>query len=140
MKFTLPFLLLCVIALVRCGKQDTDNIETFELNKPFAARTGVLYQQADGPLEIRFKKVVEDSRCPVEVICVWSGLLAADLSLQAGGVYGQDTLSTYQNPPLLRTFAYFQDYKIELQDALPLPTDKGIPQDMYFLKLMVTPK
>jgi len=43
------------------------------LDKEFSLGLGQSAMTADGKLVIKFKAVLEDSRCPVNVVCVWAG-------------------------------------------------------------------
>lgn len=44
---------------------------------------------ADGALAITFDGVVEDSRCPADVMCAWSGMVVVALRVEAVGEQGQ---------------------------------------------------
>jgi hypothetical protein len=56
---------------------------------------------------ITFKEVIEDSRCPKNVTCIWEGRVSAILEIEGGGASGQTVLSA----PGLSTGLFVQQYR-----------------------------
>ena len=88
-------------------------------------------------LEIRFEEVVEDSRCPKNVNCIWEGRVSAVVEISTGdssqqlkltqpGLTDQHTMETYKD--------YQLTFKVE-----PYPEEgKEIAADEYRLLLIVS--
>jgi hypothetical protein len=87
-------------------------------------------------LEIKFEEVVEDSRCPWEVTCIWEGRVTLsvevkvndvsdDIELSQPGLTDQSVVATHEG--------YQFTYKVE-----PYPeAEKTISEDEYRLLLVV---
>ena len=89
-----------------------------------------------GPLRITFTGVSGDSRCPVDVVCVWEGDAVADLTLSqpTGAV---ETRELHTSNPRSATYGGFQ---IELVRLDPAPrSTQAIPPASYRLVVRVTP-
>lgn len=129
-------LLLCY---VQCGKPEAEtSSETFELGKPFAAQVTTQYVELNGPLSLSLKQVISDSRCPLEVTCVWAGSTEIALFFQKDGQSEADTLSSNRYGGWSDS-TFFQGYKIKFLDVAPeAKAGIVIPQDKYRLKLLVT--
>jgi hypothetical protein len=52
------------------------------LNRPFEIKVGDSRQVADTDLTIRFENVVEDNRCPAQVICIQNGRAGIQLIVE----------------------------------------------------------
>lgn len=82
-------------------------------------------------LTIRFIAVLEDSRCPIGLECVWEG--NAEIKIEVN----QKTfrLNTTLEPKELE----FMDYKIRLISVYPYPVENEvINPDEYKIKLLIT--
>lgn len=89
-----------------------------------------------GPLRITFTGVSGDSRCPVDVVCVWEGDAVAELTVSqpAGAVESREL---HTSSPRAATYGSFQ---IELVRLDPAPrSTQTIPPDGYRLVVRVTP-
>ena len=51
---------------------------------PFGLRLGGEAEIAATGVIVRFSEVLEDSRCPINALCVWSGVLRIALTVSAG--------------------------------------------------------
>ena len=104
-------------------------------NKEAAAKIqkmeGVLYFKEgesmflkDHDMTFTFTKMLEDSRCPKEVNCVWEGVATAEIELM--GTYTRPVkvkLSTQSNPQRgYDNKAFFNGYRYTLVEANPYPT------------------
>ena len=79
-----------------------------------------------GDLTIAFDAVLEDSRCPLEVLCFWEGNAAVRLILTDGtGGSTAVTLKMSHGPRKVE----HQGVTIFLEDLKPYPTETG-PQDL----------
>jgi hypothetical protein len=89
-----------------------------------------------GALRITFAGVTGDSRCPVDVVCVWEGDAVARLAVsQPPG--DPETRDLHTASPRSATFG---DFRIELVRLDPAPrSTQTIPPDGYRLVVRVTP-
>jgi hypothetical protein len=88
-----------------------------------------------GPLRITFTAVSADSRCPVDVVCVWEGDAVAELTVSqpTGAV---ETRELHTSSPRSTTYDGFQ---IELVRLEPVPrSTRTIPPESYRLVVRVT--
>lgn len=124
---------------VQCRKPDPDlGSETFELGKPFETQVTTSYTEHNGSLTLTLNRVISDSRCPKDAICIWEGSTEIALSMQKDGQSRTDTLSSnrYMSWP---DSALFQGYKIKFVGVAPdAMAGVIIPQAEYRLKLLVT--
>jgi hypothetical protein len=88
----------------------------------FTLRPGQQKRAAGGELRIKFVSVVEDSRCPVGVDCIWAG--NAQIKVIATDERGEKkemTMNTTMGPQ----GDQFAGYAINLVSLTPVPTAKG---------------
>jgi hypothetical protein len=92
--------------------------------------------QVDG-LTLGFERVAEDSRCPIDALCVWEGDATVVVSLRArSGEPVSFELHTGGGRP---REAGFGDYTVRLVALLPaLRSDRAIPPADYRATLIVT--
>jgi hypothetical protein len=136
------------LVLAACGQEATDPFESvpdaadianavsFEAGKPFRIRAGTIARVGDDGLLIGFRGVSEDSRCPVDVVCVWEGDASARIMATVGRAEwtGFD-LHTRLDPREAR----FNDWKIRLIGVEPYPrSDRRIDPGDYVATLEVS--
>ena len=84
---------------------------------------------------ITFNRVTEDSRCPVDVQCVWAGDAKIELTISRASVPG-DTRVISLTPPNSETTA--GDVKIRFVSLAPAPRQSEPPASRaYVARLMV---
>lgn len=76
---------------------------------------------AGDKLKICFDKVIEDSRCPADAICVWQGAAVAEFSLTKNHETASFRLSTINMPPNYIKDTILMGYKIEFINMSPYP-------------------
>jgi hypothetical protein len=88
-------------------------------------------------LSVRFAGVWEDSRCAVDVQCVWAGNAIVRLALYAAGTAATEaSLNTTLDPKSV-TFA---GYSVRLAGLKPLPrSGTAIPGSSYVATLEIRP-
>ncbi|HUQ18646.1 MAG TPA: hypothetical protein VM099_03445 [Gemmatimonadaceae bacterium] len=130
--------LLSVLALTACAVVGTSSPNTkvvksgedFELSP---TETAIVDQ---GAVTLTLVKVNEDSRCPIDVQCVWAGDVA--LALLVG------TNSNARNPSTIHTnldprTTIADGYKIEAVSVQPAPRSQStIPQSSYRITFRVS--
>lgn len=124
---------LSSMASLACGGSATD------------APSAVVDRQAElapgqtaqvGPLRVTFTGVTGDSRCPIDVVCVWEGDAVAQLLLSEPS-RGAETRELHTSNPRAATYGAFH---VELVRLDPAPrSTQPIPPASYRLIVRVTP-
>ena len=92
---------------------------------------------ASASLRVLFMEVVEDSRCPTQVTCVWEGRARVSLLVTQAGAEHAVVLHA---PPGSPRAVEVGGYRVEVQDLLPVPeTSEGVEADRYRLVLKAMP-
>lgn len=107
--------LVCALCLAGCGKDDSP---TAPSAFPISVTLAPGQQQNAGGLLLRFNDVIEDSRCPVDVMCVWAGEGTLSVSASTGGISGHYQM-TINNADKKRLVV--GDYQVELVTLQPYP-------------------
>ena len=85
-------------------------------------------------ISVTFQEVLEDSRCPVDVTCIWAGL--AEVSLRVAVSGNEKELSLSNSPP--ENSAVFENYTFRLIRVRPAPrANQNIDSSAYFVTVMV---
>jgi len=106
------------------------------IGQPFQLRAGDSAFLQNSDLMLVFERVVQDSRCPADVTCVWSGEAAvALLAIQTGRDPQPLELSTLPEKSKATVF----DYIIELRQVAPFPQKAGavLTASDYVITLVV---
>lgn len=113
---------------------------TLNLNEPFALPAGETVGVADTGLYLTFTNVVEDSRCPTDVECFWTGRAVVEMEVQAKDDTPQTiTFDTNPAPSELRDTIAVAGYAIHLQSLDPYPkTPDPISFADYVATVIVT--
>jgi hypothetical protein len=72
-------------------------------------------------LRLCFDKVIEDSRCPANAMCIWQGAAVAEFSLTKDNETSSFRLSTINMPPNYIKDTIVMGYKIEFINMSPYP-------------------
>ena len=72
-------------------------------------------------LKLCFNKVVSDSRCPANAVCIWQGAATATFSFTKNGNAHRFDLSTITMKPNYTKDTVIAGYKIEFINLLPYP-------------------
>ena len=107
----------------------TDMGRTFELRPGQTARVG------NGGLLVGFRGVSQDSRCPVDVNCVWSG----DAALQVPVTVGRMAWTNLElHTDIQPRSARFREFTITVVGLQPAPrSTEQIRSDRYVVTLRV---
>lgn len=70
-----------------CGST-TAVVDRFEFGEPFPLAVGQQAVSADGSAAVHFTRVVTDSRCPADAVCVWAGEAIIELRVTRLGIGG----------------------------------------------------
>jgi len=134
-KILLVFLAVCMIGLSACTKEGGKN--TFAYGKLFELEFGTFKTADDGIIKLSFDDI-EDSRCPLNVICVWEGQAEVTLKVTISGEEPVDLklINRVNHPELgIDTLGNFI---FTLEDVLPYPEEPGeLDDEEYVLKMKV---
>ena len=82
--------------------------------------------------------MIEDSRCPLGVVCIWQGTAIAKFSVTVNDHQQPVTLSTFKLPGF-PSDTILMGYKIEFVDLLPYPDiNKSHDISEYRAELKIT--
>jgi hypothetical protein len=104
------------------------------LGQSFDLRTGTSATLSDG-LKVTFNSVPNDSRCPMDAICIWAGDAIVKVALsQSDGNMAERDVHTDTNGAQ----AAYLSYSIKLVTLAPYPrSDRPIRPEDYLATLVV---
>ena len=111
------------------------------LDRVFELAVGQEVTLADTDLHLRFERILEESRCPRQVACVWSGQARLLVSVwDQGAPPTTKEFSTFSNPPASTDTHIFEGFSIRLVGVDPYPDSPGtpIPASAYRITLLIT--
>ena len=134
-KHSLYFVAFLAIVLTfsGCGSSEIQ----VRLNEEFSLSVGQHVVVTGEDLRIRFEEVVEDSRCPRDVTCVWAGRVTCIIELTQVGPSYRMVLT---EPGLTDEYSRerYEEYELTFH-VTPYPeAGKKIPMDAYQLHLIVS--
>ena len=99
-----------------------------KLGEEFELAVHQTVQMTAENISVTFQEVLEDSRCPVDVTCIWAGLAKVSLQVAVSGQERELRLST--SPP--ENSAVFENYTFWLISVRPVPrSDQNIDSSAY---------
>jgi len=105
------------------------------LDQDFRLARGETAMVGSDGLTVRFAAVVEDSRCPMGVMCIRAGEAKVQLELRARGAGEEDViLATEGGQP---RYASFAGYDVRLVTLDP-PRRRDVPHPAYVATLRVS--
>jgi len=130
-------MLLLSVMIIGVSQRPGDRPET-SLEREFTLPIGREVTLSGTGLVISFKSVVEDSRCPEGVDCIWSGNAKVEIGVSRPGVEpGKLLLNTHLAPQS----GSYSSYKISLLALNPYPrSGETINPEKYQVKLMISGK
>lgn len=103
--------------------------------KPFDLKAGATSTLPDG-LRLKFERVVSDSRCPLDAICVWAG--DATISVILDPSSGATTSRELHTQPAGSQISY-GSYTIALTELVPYPrSSRQTPAADYIATFVVS--
>ncbi len=127
--------LLIGLGLVGCAVAPPEGAVEGRVGEPFELAVGEVGVVTEAGLVVRFLAVTEDSRCPIDAICIWAGNGTAALRLSAPGPARLVALNTGLPPRAER----IGDFDLGLHDLLPAPRiDVTRDPAAYRVSLLVT--
>ncbi len=125
-----------VIVLSASGYSLFNNLQA-GLNEEFCLSIGQCVFVTGKDLEVKFKEVIEDSRCPLGVMCIWEGRVSCVIELvKNGSIYPMVLTAPGLTDKYTR--ARYEDYEIAFH-VTPYPeAGKNIAKDTYRLHLIIS--
>lgn len=136
MKYLVLLVLISTIIVLPVHAQLTEEIDSKSLDQtfdiPFSLKFGQSANIHAENLKITFLQVREDSRCPVDVTCIWQG--TASLEFAISQIQNIPITLSNDNPK-----SVFGKYQIYLIDVTPYPVSSStIKQNDYIAFLKIT--
>lgn len=121
-------ILVLLLAVSSC--QNITSSDEYQLGEEFELRFGEQASLDNEKLLISFEEVLEDSRCPEGVTCVWAGNAQVGLMVKDSTV----NLNTYLEPQEID----IAGYHIQLISLNPYPVyEQVIDKETYVARLVV---
>jgi hypothetical protein len=95
--------------------------KNLELGSRSSVSLNYCIQNKSDHIKVCLDSLLEDSRCPREVYCIWQGTAIVKFSVTVNDQQQPITLSTLTRPGLPPTDTILMGYKIEFLDLLPYP-------------------
>jgi hypothetical protein len=112
-----------------------DHFRRFQINDTLHIFLGDTLSNSDQNIWITFDSLLQDSRCPVNVNCIWQGSAEVSILFSNNISIQQVRLNTF---PVSQHQKAVLGYTISLIDVLPYPhTDSLYVKDDYSVKLTV---
>lgn len=123
--------LTAVLALTACDRATTPSVP---IDQQFTMAPGDTVEVADTSLRVRFDGVVNDSRCPIDAICIQGGDAEVRLTASNDGAPRMLTLHTGSMAPVT-----FDGFTFRLVELTPYPfSSQPFPPSDYRATLRVT--
>jgi hypothetical protein len=129
----LPLAILTVfLAASACSDGPTEPPGRFE--QRVTLRAGQLLIIDSERVVIRFDEVTQDSRCPIEAVCVWVGEVRGRFGL---GPPRQGPTASFELSTLQPRTVDVQGYRVTLESVSPAATGPPIPPGDYVAVLLI---
>jgi len=126
---------ILILPLAACGNSPAEVYA--DLGEEFSLSIGQSAAIKGQTLRITFEDVIEDSRCPGDVTCIWAGRVSCIIKLVDGSSQYRMVLT---EPGLTDQYTSetYRDYQLAFQ-VRPYPeAGQSIRRDEYRLQLIVT--
>ena len=135
-KYSLLLLAMLAVVFTAFGCGDSEIIKA-RLDEEFALAIGQRASITGEELEIKFRDVTGDSRCPSNVTCVWAGQVTCAVEVKKAGSSSQMIL-TQSGLTSEYAKATYQDYELAF-NVTPYPeAGTSIDKSEYRLYLIVS--
>ncbi|MEH1813864.1 MAG: hypothetical protein V7K26_21145 [Nostoc sp.] len=109
------------------------------LNTPFYLRYGRTAYLPTENIEIKFSKVIQDSRCPTDVTCIWQGQVIIGLDIIKNGQQVSTLTLTLVPGRDALPIQFLDKYSVKLTQVSPYPNSKKvIALKDYIAKIVVS--
>ncbi len=138
MKYSYLAILLIGCFTFSCNNKLKIKSESFTLNNPTSVKINEIIKQVDGDLQLTLTGIPEDSRCPVNVNCIWEGQVK--LYIDAAVPSKKQSLEFKIKKSSMGTVSNnFEGYNILINKVTPEPTSgEKTEADEYVVELVVS--
>ena len=90
-------------------------------------------------IEIKFSKVIQDSRCPTKVTCIWQGQVIIGLDIIKNGKQVSTLMLTLIPGSDALPIQFLDKYTVTLKEVSPYPqSEQTIALKDYIVKIVVS--
>ena len=107
------------------------------LSSPFYLKYGKTAYIPSENIEIKFSKVIEDSRCPTNVTCIWQGEVIIGLDIIKNGKQLSTLMLTLIPGRDALPIQFSNKYSVTLIGVSPYPSGQTIALQDYIVQLVV---
>ncbi|MCC5631512.1 hypothetical protein LC613_27585 [Nostoc sphaeroides CHAB 2801] len=107
------------------------------LNTPFYLKYGKTAYLPSENIEIKFSKVIEDSRCPTNVTCIWQGQVIIELDIIKNDLQVSTLMLTLIPGSDSLPIQFLGKYSVTLREVSPYPKGQAIALKDYIVQLVV---
>jgi hypothetical protein len=138
MRFLSFIIFNCLAAAVYTGcERDLEPRSTLPLNDTIEITNFETRYNYEYNLSLRMDSVLNDSRCPTNVQCVWEGNAEIRFLFKVDSIQSDFVLNTHGGSPF-NSDTIIGGYSIKLLDLSPYPEDPGeILQVEYFSEIIL---
>ena len=115
---SLLIVFLVFIFLLSCGEKES--CDGFTLAKEFEIARNETLENCPKNISVTLLEI-QDSRCPADVVCIWSGMIVIEGQLRIDGDEYDLKLSANENASGIPEVFSTEDYTVKLVDVLPYP-------------------
>lgn len=131
----LSIIIILILPLVACGNASTEVYAN--LGEEFSLSIGQTANIKGQALQITFEDVIEDSRCPSDVTCIWAGRVSCIIKLAEGSSQYRMVLTELGLNAQYASETY-REYQLAFH-VRPYPeAGQSIRRDEYRLQLVVS--
>ncbi len=138
MKSLSCLLLTIAFLALSCNNKLKIKSDSFTLGVPFVVRMNKTAKQTNGDLQLTLTGIPEDSRCPVDVNCIWEGQVK--LFIDAAVPSQKSNLEfKVEKSKMGMVSNNFEGYKILINNVQPDPVSgEKTSLEEYVVELLVT--
>lgn len=142
-KYIFPFLIALVVGLAACSEDETcgGGIEESRLFRKDSLTFNLpLLEKIYNPefcISVYFKSIDSDSRCPIDVVCVWEGEVTITLEVTVGN--NTETFSVKNTDPAKEITVKGERFYVRLVDVRPYPGEAHVYQPYATLEIVRIP-
>ena len=141
-KCIFPFLISLAVGLAACSDEEPCGggiAESRLFTKDSLSFNLPLREKIYNPefcISVYFKSIDQDSRCPIDVVCVWAGEVTVTLEVTVGG--NTETLSVKNTDPATEITVMGEHFQVRVVDVRPYPGEARVYQPYATLEIVRT--
>ena len=119
--YAAPFLLLMSNCKTQTSKPETSVVSNNTIKIDLEKQVKI----PNSKITLKFKEVTEDSRCPVDVTCVWEGVATVNIEASSGNQTNNFSVGTrdFLAKNISKSFS-FSGYRFTVTELIPQPGGK----------------